>query len=347
MHQCKIMSFLGGTLLGCVMLTACGGSASSPVGGSSSSSGSSSSASTSSSTSSSSGSSSSGNAALDHPFFVGNISAQGEVRSDFIQYWNQITPANEGKWPSVEGTRDVYNWAPLDRVYNYARQNGILFKHHTFVWGAARPSWQSAPQAEIAEEFEEWIRDFCERYPDTELIDVVNEPLPGHAPAVHAQVAFGGNWITRSFQLARQYCPNSVLILNDYDVIRWETDRFIELVRPVIQSGYVDAVGLEAHGLEGFPAADIQQRLDYLWEQLQVPMYITEYDVDLADDAKQLQTYQEQFPVFYNHPHVKGITIYGYIYGKTWRAGTGLIRQDGTHRPAMTWLMNYINENPR
>lgn len=267
--------------------------------------------------------------------------------SDFIQYWNQITPANEGKWPSVEGTRDVYNWAPLDRVYNYARQNGILFKHHTFVWGAARPSWQSAPQAEIAEEFEEWIRDFCERYPDTELIDVVNEPLPGHAPAVHAQVAFGENWITRSFQLARQYCPNSVLILNDYDVIRWETDRFIELVRPVIQSGYVDAIGLEAHGLEGFPAADIQQRLDYLWEQLQVPMYITEYDVDLADDAKQLQTYQEQFPVFYNHPHVKGITIYGYIYGKTWRAGTGLIRQDGRHRPAMTWLMNYIDENPR
>lgn len=52
--------------------------------------------------------------------------------------------------------------------------------------------------------------------------------------------------------------------------------------------GSLDAIGLQAHGLEGYPAADIQRKLDYLWEQLQVPMYITEYDVEQPDDAKQL-----------------------------------------------------------
>ena len=31
-------------------------------------------------------------------FFVGNITTNGSVRSDFTQYWNQITPENEGKW---------------------------------------------------------------------------------------------------------------------------------------------------------------------------------------------------------------------------------------------------------
>src|SRR5688572_15875443 len=30
------------------------------------------------------------------PFFVGNIITNGAVRSDFITYWNQITPENEG-----------------------------------------------------------------------------------------------------------------------------------------------------------------------------------------------------------------------------------------------------------
>lgn len=179
------------------------------------------------------------------------------------------------------------------------------------------------------------------------MIDVVSEALPGHYPARHVQRAFGADWITRSFQLTRQYCPNSVLILNDYNVIRWETDDFIAMAKPLIQSGYVDAIGLEAHGLEGYPAADIQRKLDYLWEQLQVPMYITEYDVALTNDAQQLQTYQEQFPVFYNHPHVKGITIWGYVVLKTWVEGSGLVHQDGTPRPAMTWLMNYIRENPR
>lgn len=270
------------------------------------------------------------------------------LRSDFIQFWNQITPENEGKWQSVEGTRDVYNWGPLDRVYSYAKENDILFKQQSLVWGAAQSAWVgNLPAAELAEEVEEWIREFCNRFPDTDMIDVVSEALPGHYPAYQVQRAFGENWITRSFQLARQYCPNSVLILNDYNVIRWETDEFIELARPVIQSGYVDAIGLQAHGLDGYPAADIQQKLDYLWEQLQVPIYITEYDAEQTDDAKQLQQYQEQFPVFYHHPHVKGITIWGYVVGKTWREGTGLIRQDGTHRPAMTWLMNYIEQNPR
>ena len=56
-------------------------------------------------------------------FFVGNITTNGAVRSDFIQYWNQITPENEGKWGQVEPTRDVYNWSGLDRAYNYAMQN--------------------------------------------------------------------------------------------------------------------------------------------------------------------------------------------------------------------------------
>src|SRR5690606_11247976 len=101
-------------------------------------------------------------------FFVGNITTSGNVRSDFVQYWDQITPENEGKWSSVEGTRDVYNWSGVDRAYNYARNNGIPFKQHTFVWGNQSPSWiNNLSAAEQRAEIEEWIRDFCARYPDT------------------------------------------------------------------------------------------------------------------------------------------------------------------------------------
>ncbi|MCE3253643.1 MAG: 1,4-beta-xylanase, partial [Cellvibrio sp.] len=73
--------------------------------------------------------------------FVGNITTSGAVRSDFINYWNQITPENEGKWGSVEGTRDQYNWAPLDRIYAYAREHNIPVKAHTLVWGSQFPNW--------------------------------------------------------------------------------------------------------------------------------------------------------------------------------------------------------------
>jgi GH35 family endo-1,4-beta-xylanase len=274
--------------------------------------------------------------------FVGNITTNGSVRSDFLQYWDQITPENEGKWASVEGTRDVYNWSGVDRAYNFAKQNNIPFKQHTFVWGNQSPGWiNSLSASEQAAEIEEWIRDFCARYPDTDMIDVVNEATPGHAPAGYAQNAFGNNWIIRTFQLARQYCPNSILILNDYNVLSWDTNAFIQMATPAVNAGVVDALGAQAHGLEGQSLSSIQSKLNQV-AALGLPIYISEYDVARTNDQEQLQIMQSQFPVFYNHPSVAGITLWGYVVGSTWVNGSGLIQSNGTKRPAMTWLMNYL-----
>ena len=249
-------------------------------------------------------------------FFVGNITTNGQVRSDFIQYWDQITPENEGKWGQVEPTRDVYNWSGLDRAYNYAIQNNIPFKQHTFIWGAQAPSWiNSLSASEQAAEIEEWIRDFCARYPRTAMIDVVNEAIPSHQPAAFARNAFGNNWIIRSFQLARQYCPNAILILNDYNVLSWDTDAFIQLATPVVNAGVVDALGEQAHGLESWSVADIQSRLNRV-AALGLPIYITEYDVARTNDQEQLNIMQAQFPLFHDHPSVAGITLWGYVVGQ-------------------------------
>ena len=44
---------------------------------------------------------------------------------------------------------------------------------------------------------------------------------------------------------------------------------------------------------------------------------------------------------------VRGITIWGYVVNRTWIEGSGLIQENGTPRPAMTWLMNYLRDNPK
>ena len=51
--------------------------------------------------------------------------------------------------------------------------------------------------------------------------------------------------------------------------------------------------------------------------------------------------------------YVKGVTLWGYIYGKTWvtcadfptENGCSGIIKDGIDRPAMTWLKEYFAEN--
>ena len=295
--------------------------------------------------------------------FVGNITTSNNLRSDFLTYWNQLTPENEGKWASVEPSRDNMNWSKLDEYYQFTRTNGIPFKQHTFVWGQQAPSWITAlSQSEQAAEIEEWIRLFCERYPAVELIDVVNEPDHAKPDGGNGRANFynalGGNgttghdWVIKSFQLARQYCPNAKLILNDYNVLRWDTDNFISIANKVKNApqmggrSLLDAVGCQGHGLEtqvysgtangGSLTANLAKVIG-----IGVPIYVSEYDVNLADDTQQRSVMEQQFTLFYTTPEIAGITLWGYIYGSTWVPNSGLIRS-GQPRPAMTWLMNYL-----
>lgn len=295
--------------------------------------------------------------------FLGNITTNGQVRSDFGTYWNQITGENEHKWSSVEGTRDRMNWGGADAIANYARENNMPWKFHTLVWGSQYPSWMdNLSTEEQRAEIIEWFDAAAERYPDVEMIDVVNEAYMSdpnnwnagkHAP-IPFREALGGigstgfDWIVESFKMARERWPDAILIYNDYNTLEWgnEINWIKEIIPRLVAAGApIDAVGFQAHGLKGTSAAVLKSRLDDIYNAIQLPMLISEYDIGENDDQAQLQNYQAHIPVMWNHPGVAGITIWGYILGSTWVEGTGLIR-NGQERPALTWLRDFINDNP-
>ena len=282
-----------------------------------------------------------------HPFFVGNVGQSNFLDSQFADYWDQITPENEGKWTVVERSRDEYYWDGLDAIYNFSKEHGLIFKGHTLIWGAPTPAWmaQISPE-EMRMEMEEWMGDFCARYPDVTLIDVVNEALPGHFPLYIAQQALGQDWVVESFRMARRNCPDAILILNDYHLLSWSTDEFIQFVTPIIASGEVDAIGAQAHGLEDFSAVEVSAKLEQI-AALGLPIYISEFDIPKQSDEEQLAVMQELFPVFYHHPSVAGITFWGNIEGTTFQSSAHLVRSDGSPRPALVWVQEYMRNNPR
>jgi GH35 family endo-1,4-beta-xylanase len=110
------------------------------------------------------------------------MSTRGAARSDFATFWNQFTPENEGKWGSIQPNQATFNWAALDREYAYAQSNNLIFKQHNFIWGKQQPNWVNNGNAQTA--VQTWMTTFCQRYPNTKLIDVVNEP-PAHHAGVH------------------------------------------------------------------------------------------------------------------------------------------------------------------
>jgi endo-1,4-beta-xylanase len=287
------------------------------------------------------------------PEFVGNITTgfmngMDQGTRKFATYWDQVTPENAGKWGSVQSNAgSAPNWTALDAIYDYAEKNHLIFKQHTFVWGNQQPGGTITPEI-----VQKWMTDFCKRYPNTKLIDVVNEPPPHTKPAYDGNIGGGTNgdwkWIANAFIWARAACPNAVLILNDFNNIEWQNDNthFIDIVKKVkTAGGTIDAIGAQAHDLDNgsVSLATVTKLLTNLNTQTGLPVYITEMDIDSTDDAKQLSLYKQYFPLFMGTSYVKGITIWGWIYGQTWSSApnSGLIRS-GSPRPAMTYLMEQL-----
>ena len=289
--------------------------------------------------------------------FVGNItSSNGRTDSGTLKYkdyWNQVTPQNEGKWGSVSNAKGQYNWSSLDTLYNYTKTNNVIFKQHVFVWGSQQPTY-SITETDV----KDWMTQFCKRYPDVAIIDVVNEPPPHTTPSYASAIGGGTNgdwaWITNSFKWAREACPNAVLVFNDYNNLEWDTDNkhFIDIVNTIKKNGApLDAIGCQAHDLDhtnssgafDVDVAGVTKRLNALIAA-HPNIYITELDLSTKDDAAQLKLYKDYFPLFWNSENVKGITIWGWVVGQTWSMApdSGLITSSGTKRPAFTWLLQQI-----
>jgi GH35 family endo-1,4-beta-xylanase len=282
--------------------------------------------------------------------FLGNITST-TVQSNFGEYWNQVTAENGCKWGSVEGTRDVMYWTDCDVAYNYAKQNNIPFKFHTLVWGSQYPAWMdNLSTVDQLTEITEWMDAVKVRYPDAQMIDVVNEAVAGHAPAPY-KAALGGDgttgydWIITAFKMARERWPQAVLIYNDYNAIRVNTSKYIALMNAIKGSGYVDAMGFQAHGLESLDSATLRSSIKAIHDSIGLPIFITEYDINASSDAKQKKVISEHFPVFWETDYIAGVTFWGYVTGQTWKDYTGLISSSGTERPALTWLKSYLADH--
>lgn len=285
--------------------------------------------------------------------FLGNITTRGQVDYGSEKYytlWNQITPENESKWSSIEGNRDNFNWGGCDASYNYAKQHNFPFKFHTLVWGSQYPGWMdNLSTKDQYAEIVEWMDAIKKRYPQLDMIDVVNEAVPGHAPAPY-KAALGGDgetgydWIIKAFEMAHERWPDAILIYNDYNTFQWQKNEFIHLVKTLRDAGApIDAYGCQSHDVTDMSFSNFKAAMDEIQRELKMPMYSSEYDIGTTDDALQLQRYKEQIPYMWEADYCAGITLWGYIYGATWTTdgNSGIIR-DGKDRPAMKWLREYM-----
>ena len=287
--------------------------------------------------------------------FLGNITTSYNVDAgggvpQYYKLWNQITCENESKWSSVEGTRGSFNWGGADRAFNYAKQHNFTYKFHALVWGAQYPGWlDNLSAGERFSAMTNWFDHAKAHYETLPMIDVVNEAVGMHQqgnPMIKETLGGGGktgyDWLIKAFEMAYEHWPDAILIYNDYNSIRWDLDNYITLVQTLRDAGApIDAYGNQSHELGDISLTELENALKKQQDALKMPMFSTELDIDIANDAQQKAQYQKVLPALWEKPYCAGVTLWGYVYGHTWVDNSGLYK-NGEERPAMTWIREYM-----
>lgn len=286
--------------------------------------------------------------------FLGNITTMGKIRADFNEYWNHITAENESQWPSIEMQRNTMVWTGFDQIATYAREKKIPWRFHSLLTSGSYPGWMtSLSDTTLLNEIGQWMDLAAARYPDVTMIDVINEGSQNYLPGIFKR-ALGGNgdsgfdWAIKAFKMARERWPKALLIYNDFNNIEVESQITwtIDLINALKQAhAPIDIIGCEANFTQNLSTSKLKENIDRI-AQTGLPVYISNYEVGKSSDVLQDSIIREQFTMFWNHPKIIGITYWGYIVGQTWRDGTGLLTKEGVERSALTWLKDFVKNNP-
>lgn len=294
--------------------------------------------------------------------------------------WDQLTCENESKWGTIvnckvssaqEGVQK-WNWNSADSHYKWCKQNGVQFKFHALFWTSQWPSvLANCSASELRQQAEYWVEAVSIKYPDVTIIDVVNEALQGHAENTEngrsskdfknlLSQALGNSsnpydykWIAEAFRIARKWFPNAVLVYNDYNTFTWQKNEFIDLVVSLVrQEAPIDAYGHQSHDLDDFYAKFNIDEFGSTFKEIhnsitqksgkELQCYVTEYDIDQSNDGTYETILKKTFPAMWESDFLSGITMWGYVTGKTWRSNSGLYTSTGADRSGIKWLREYM-----
>jgi GH35 family endo-1,4-beta-xylanase len=137
------------------------------------------------------------------------------------------------------------------------------------------------------------------------------------------------------FRLARAAAPSAKLGLNESDVLAG--DRMAELASLIgnlmEEEAPIDRIGVEGRfDVQPPPIQVLSDRLDQL-ASFGLPLVITAFDMATADQALQQDFTRDFLTLAFSHPSVEGVVFGRFLDDQASRAGSALLRSDGTISP--------------
>ena len=267
--------------------------------------------------------------------------------------FNTVTIENALTWPALAG--DFGNHFDLELAQwaaDWAIAEGLDVRGHVLVW----PGWDNCP-AVLRSEYEEraandeaaaldWLAaEVITHVEDTaaamagRLVDwhVVNEPWDNH----DLMDLLGDEAMVDWFTAAREADPGAALFINDYGILNAGTtpnphrEQYLTTIESLLDQGVeLDGIGLQGHfGADLAPPEELLELFDQFAESGQ-ELWITEFDMDLDDDALAADYLRDVLTVLYSHPSAGGFVMWGFWDGVAYSGSVPIYDIDWNLKPS-------------
>jgi endo-1,4-beta-xylanase len=274
------------------------------------------------------------------------------------KHFSSITAENVMKPATIGSSAGSYNFAPADRLIEFAQASGIQVRGHTLVWHRTAPQWffegdksdLQAYRARVRQRLESYITTVVSHFKGKVYVwDVVNEAasdIPGKTYREDSPwfVALGSDYIEYAFRAACAADPHALLFLNDYNTeLPGKRENVLTIVKDLLRKGVpIDGVGHQLHLQVTASTAEVNEALTAV-EKLSLHNQVTELDVSVYADpsacfstridcsadfgsnvpdaalVRQARLYRALFETFKRHAaSIDSVTTWGIADNHTW-----------------------------
>ena len=278
-------------------------------------------------------------------------------------YWGRFEP-ERGK-PQTERTM---------RAAKMLHRDGVQVKGHPLIWHTVTAPWllDMTDDEILTECLNRVERDVTAFKGQIDMWDVINEVVimpifdkydNGITRLCNKLGRFG--IVREMFQKARECNPDATLLINDFNT----TQAYEVLIEGLLEMGVpIDVIGIQSHQHQGFWGLEKLEQVLKRFERFGLPIHFTENTFvsgkimppeidDLNDyvvddwpstpegEARQAKDWYDMYTTLFSHPLVKGITAWDFTDGGWLGAPSGIIRRDGSIKPAYETLDKLINQD--
>jgi GH35 family endo-1,4-beta-xylanase len=314
--------------------------------------------------------------ALPIGFFDDKLSGEERERADsrarlFLDVFNQATLPFY--WERFEPERGRPITEMIRKAALWYKERGIVLKGHTLCWHTLAPSWLlEMTEDEILDGQRSRIRREVSDFAGlVDMWDVVNEAviMPVYDRYDNGLTRLckkmGREKLVKTmFDEAREANPGATLLLNDFNT----SQAYADLIGNCLESGScIDVIGIQSHMHQGWWGIEKTQTVLKRFETFGLPIHFTETTIvsgelmppeieDLNDyrppvwpstpegEERQAREAVLHYKTLVAHPSVEAVVWWDLVDGAWLGAPCGLLRKDGSSKPAFEALKSLIKD---